>query len=287
MPSTVQESDGGLRRVALTLRPQSRYPVPISDGYSIYGALLGALDDVDETVSAQVHDSPRGSLHNGGLQGRFRDTDRSHHRCVHPSEEYALDLGVIDPDDTAIFQALVRALVLENETIELSHGELRVERFESENTTHRELLKQAAAVDDPTLRVAFESPACIEEENEVTTMFPHRLPVFRSLLRKWNRTAPEDCEIALGEGDILGHVIEKPELHTLDTHSRLVNRIEDDGETRPIFKQGFTGTCAYEFKQIPEAVENAVTALALFGEFSGIGSAVARGCGNIETEIIS
>jgi len=116
-------------------------------------------------------------------------------------------------------------------------------------------------------------------------MFPHRFPVFRSLLRKWNRTAPEDCELALGEKDILGQVIEKPELHTLDTHSVLVNRVEDDGETRPIFKQGFTGTCAYEFKQAPEAVRNAVTALALFGEYSGIGSAVARGCGNVSVEV--
>ena len=285
MASTAQESNGGLRRVALTLRPRSRYPVPISDGYSIYGALLGALDDVDETVSAQVHDSPLGSLHNGGLQGQFGDADRPHHRCVRPDEEYALDLGVVDPDDIAIFQALVRAFVLDSETIELSHGELRVERFESENTTHRELLEQAAVVDDPTLRVTFESPACIEEENEVTTMFPHRLSVFRSLLRKWNQTAHEDCELALGEEDILGHVIEKPELHTLGTHSVLVNRVEDDGETRPIFKQGFTGTCAYEFKQAPEAVENAVTSLELFGEYSGVGSAVARGCGNIETEV--
>jgi CRISPR-associated endoribonuclease Cas6 len=192
---------------------------------------------------------------------------------------------VVDPDDTAVFQALVRALVLEGETIELSHGELRVERFESENATHRDLLERAATVDDPALQLTFESPACIEEENEVTTMFPHRLSVFRSLLRKWNRTAPEDCELALGEEDLLGHVIEKPVLVTLDTHSRLVNRVEDDGETRPIFKQGFTGTCAYEFKQAPEAVENAVTALALFGEYSGVGSAVARGCGNIETEV--
>jgi hypothetical protein len=244
--------------------------------------LLGALDGIDSGISTQVHDSPLGSLHNSGLRGRFGDADRPHHRSVRPDEEYALDLGVVDPDDAAVFQGLVRALVLEGETLSLSHGDLAIERFESGNATHRELLDRAADADDPTLELQFESPACIEEANEVTTMFPHRLPVFRSILRKWNQTAPEDCELALDEEDILGHVIEKPELRTLDTHSVLVNRIEDnDDNTRPIFKQGFTGTCAYEFKSAPEAIENAVTALALFGTYSGVGSAVARGCGNL------
>lgn len=283
--ATRTDTESNLRRVELTLRPQSRFPVPVSDGYSVYGALLGALDDVDGSVSERIHDSPLGSLHNGGLQGRFGDADRPHHRSVRPDEEYGLDLGVVDPADTAVFQALVRALVLEGETLSLSHGELTVERFESGNATHRALLDEAATAEDPTLELTFESPACIEEANGVTTMFPHRLPVFRSLLRKWNRTAPEECELGLSEEDILGHVIEKPDLRTLDTHSVLVNRVEDDGETRPIFRQGFTGTCAYEFKQAPEAIENAVTALALFGAYSGVGSAVARGCGGLGMEL--
>jgi hypothetical protein len=259
--------------------------VPYSDGYSVYGALLGALDDVDTAVSERVHDSSLGSLHNGSLQGRFGDADRPHHRSVRPDETYALTLGVVDSDDTAVFQALVNALVLEGDTLTLSHGELVVERFESGNMTHRELLDRAADTNNPTLELTFESPTCIEEANEVTTMFPHRLPVFRSILRKWNRTAPDDCELGLGEEDILGHIIEKPKLRSLETHSVLVNRVEDDGETRPIFKQGFTGTCAYEFKAAPEAVENAVTALALFGEYSGVGSAVARGCGSLNVEL--
>lgn len=286
MAQLEQEVESKLRRVTLTVRPRSRFPVPVSNGYSVYGALLGALDDVDGAASERVHDSPLGSLHNGGLQGRFGEADRPHHRNVRPDETYELTLGIVDPDDATVFEALVRALVLEGETISLSHGDLTVERFESENATHRDLLDRAAEVDDPALQLTFESPACIEEANEVTTMFPHRLPVFRSLLRKWNRTAPKDCELGLGEADVLGHVIEKPDLHTLDTHSVLVNRVEnEDGETRNLFRQGFTGTCAYEFKGTPEAIENAVTALGLFGEYSGVGSAVSRGCGRMEVEL--
>jgi hypothetical protein len=287
MGKTIQKTDEGLRRLRLTLRPERRFPVPISDGYSVYGALLGALDDVDSAVSERVHDSSLGSLHNSGLRGRFGDSDRSHHRCVKPNETYDLTLGVVDRDDEEVFQALVQAFVLSGEPIALSHGTLAVEQFESGNATHRDLIDEAAGVSDPTIEMTFESTTCIEEANEVTTMFPHRLPVFRSILRKWNATAPESLEFGLDEDEILGHVIEKPDLYSLDTNSVLVNRVEVEGETRPIFKQGFTGTCTYEFKKAPETVENALTALALFGEYSGVGGAVARGCGNIRTSIQS
>jgi len=115
-------------------------------------------------------------------------------------------------------------------------------------------------------------------------MFPHRWPVFNSLLGKWNRTAPEELSFEIGRETVLGSVIEKPDATQYGTHSVLVNRVEnEDGETRNLFRQGFTGECAYAFKDASEAVRNAVTSVALFGEYSGVGSAVARGCGDITT----
>jgi CRISPR/Cas system endoribonuclease Cas6 (RAMP superfamily) len=66
----------------------------------------------------------------------------------------------------------------------------------------------------------------------------------------------------------------------------LVNRVEgSDGNPQPIFRQGFTGDCAYAFKNASESVRNAVVALGLFGGYSGVGSAVARGCGFVEVKI--
>lgn len=278
--------DTQTRRIRCTLRADEPFPVPVSDGYSIYGALLGALSDIDETVSARVHDSPLGSLHNGGLDGRFADSDRPHHKTVLPDESYGLTLGVVDPADTEIFQALVNAVVLEGDRLELSHGELQVERFESNNTTHEGLLTRAAEYDSPTVGMNFRSPTCIEEAGEVTTMFPHRGAVFNSLAGKWNATCPESLQLDLDRETIERSVIEKPDADSYATHSVLVNRVEnEEGETRNLFRQGFTGECAYAFKDASEAVENAVTALALFGEYSGVGSAVARGCGDVRTEV--
>jgi CRISPR/Cas system endoribonuclease Cas6 (RAMP superfamily) len=66
----------------------------------------------------------------------------------------------------------------------------------------------------------------------------------------------------------------------------MVNRVQDDGEPQPIFRQGFTGECTYEFAGgVSEDVKNAVTTLALFGEYSGVGSAVSRGCGSVSLEV--
>jgi CRISPR/Cas system endoribonuclease Cas6 (RAMP superfamily) len=277
---------GRLRKIDLSLRAEESFPVPVSDGYSVYSSLLSVLDDVDADVSARVHDSVLGSLHCSGLLGRFRGSDRPHHKQIPAGGTYDLSLGVVDPADEAIFQALVSGLVLEGDSVELSHGSLRVESFESTNTTQEELVEQAGEFDDPTIEMQFRTPTCIEEADEVTTMFPHRGSVFNSLLGKWNKTAPEGLAFDVGQETILGSVIEKPDASQYETHSVLVNRVEnEDGETRSLFRQGFTGDVAYAFKDASEAVRNAVTSVALFGEYSGVGSAVARGCGNISVEV--
>jgi CRISPR-associated endoribonuclease Cas6 len=281
-----------LREVTAWLRPESRFPVPESDGYSVYAALLGALSDVDEEIGQSVHDSSLGSLHASGLIGEFGGSDRRHHKTVLPSETYELSLGIVHPDDTAVFQALVNALVLSGETIELSHGALRVERFESENTTHGDLLGRASACDDPTIEMEFRTPTCIEQHGDVTTAFPHRWPVFNSLAGKWSNSCSDKLAVELDRESILGSVIEKPHVpgykngYAYETHSVLVNRVDgEDGENRNLFRQGFTGRCEYEFKNASESVQNAVTALALFAEYSGVGSAVARGCGTVSVEV--
>ena len=284
--ATTVDAAGRLRRIELAARADERFPVPYSDGYSVYSALLGVLDEVDSHVSARVHDSPFGSLHCSGLLGAFGNSDRPHHKMVLPGKEYQLTLGVVDPQDEEIFQALVDALVLSGDSLELSHGSVRIERFESENASHEQLLERASEYDDPEIELAFETATCIEEAGDVTTMFPTRTAVFASLAGKWNQTCPEEYELDLSRDALARHVIEKPDARTYDTHSVLVNRVKnEDGETRNLFRQGFTGTCGYAFKDASESVVNAVTALAMFGEYSGVGSAVARGCGNVDVVI--
>lgn len=285
--ATKADTANRLRRINLAVQADKRFPVPYSDGYSIYSALLGVLDDVDSRVSARVHDAPFGSLHCSGLIGTFGDSDRAYHKTMLPGKEYKLTLGVVDPQDVEIFQALVDGLVLSGDSLELSHGSVRIKRFESENASHEQLLEKANEYDDPEIELSFETATCIEEAGDVTTMFPYRVSVFTSLGGKWNRTCPNEYEIDLSRDALARQVIEKPNARTYDTHSVLVNRVKnEDGETRNLFRQGFTGKCGYAFKDASESVVNAVTALAMFGEYSGVGSAVARGCGHTDVEVI-
>jgi Uncharacterized conserved protein (DUF2276). len=185
-----------------------------------------------------------------------------------------------------IFQALLKGLVIEGEIIELSHGKLRVTEFESMNTTHDELLAEASNHDDPQLQMQFRTATCIEEVEDVTTMFPHRGAVFSSLLSKWNRSAPAELEFDLSQKEIQANVIEKPDTTSYQTHSVLVNRVQTESNgTQNLFNQGFSGECVYAFKQASEAITNAITTLAMFAEYSGVGSNVARGCGDISVEV--
>jgi len=66
---TQPKTDSRLRQIELSLRADHRFAVPLSDGYSVYSALLALLQSSDETTSARVHDSNIGSLHNSGLRG--------------------------------------------------------------------------------------------------------------------------------------------------------------------------------------------------------------------------
>jgi CRISPR-associated endoribonuclease Cas6 len=280
-----------MRQVELTVQPTSSFDIPSADGYQLYGALLNALDEVASEVSERVHDSQIGSLHNSGLLGSFRGSDRKFHKRVDPSEEYGLSLGVTDPADQRVFEALADAFVFSGDSLSLSEGTMQVRDFASTNRTHEDVLREAATLvnkqpDAFEIEIRFQTPTCIEEADEITTMFPHRGSVFRSLLRKWNRTIPkersDELELGMTRADFVSNLIEKPDARTYDTHSVLVNRGEDGS---PILAQGFTGSCTYKFKDASEAVRTATTALAEFAEFSGVGSSVARGCGAVDVRV--
>ena len=77
--------------------------------------------------------------------------------------------------------------------------------------------------------------------------------------------------------------MEKPLAY--ETHSVVVNTFVDKkkGHARPKMMQGFTGRCQYTFtREASEGMRNGILALARFAEYSGLGSAVARGCGAVK-----
>ncbi len=278
-----------VQQIKIVTRPLSEFDIPASEGYRLYSSLLSCMKGVDENASRLIHDSQKSSIHMSELKGRFFKSERPNFKRVVPSERYMFHIGVTDPAETRIFQAMVKPLIFDRRNLDLDGGELMIEDFSSSTKTFEEIIESAAKYVRPKLIFEFKSPACIQYRNsEVTEMFPHRLAVFRSLQSKWNSVCPEERRLALADDDIERYLIEKPDAQTYRTHSVMVNTVFDKnkGHARPIFKQGFTGSCTYWFtKDAPVSVKNAALILAQFAEYSGLGSGVSRGCGWVEVRV--
>ena len=280
------------KTIKFIVRPCSSFPVPDSEGYSIYSALLNRMSESDEDTGRRVHGTDFSSISISGLDGSFKPSERDHHKTLPAGETYELKVGVTDPTEVAIFQSLLKPLIFDGKTIELTHGELEVMETVSNSQSFKELAAEAArhvAGGIESISMEFLTPTCIQyKRSEITEMFPHRMAVFNSLASKWNRTCPEELSMEIERDELGSKLIEKPAARSYRTHSVVVNRVFDDskGHRRPIFRQGFTGRCEYMFGNLnDEGFREEIVTLAHFGEYAGVGSAVARGCGTLEVII--
>ena len=269
------------QKIILILRPESGFDIPYSDGYQLYSSLLGIMQEADETAASHTHDSPISSISLGPLEGKFLHSHRSKHKVVDPNERYNLNIGITDPKEVEIFRSIIQPLVLRERNLRLERGDLRAEEVSSSTASFQDIVKSAGEVKNPYLDFEFKSPVCIQYRNsKVIEMFPHREAVFHSLLSKWNSVCPEELRMNIERDEMARYIVEKPMAY--DTHSVVVNTVFDKvkGHPRPIMKQGFVGRCRYTFtRDAPDGMRNGIVALARFAEYSGVGSAVARGCG--------
>jgi CRISPR-associated endoribonuclease Cas6 len=275
------------QKITLTLRPQAGFEVPCSEGYQLYSALLAIMRQADPATAGHTHDSAISSISLGPLEGRFVRCQRDRHKAVDPTEKYGLTVGITDPKEVEIFRSIIAPLILKEQNLCLEKGELRVEELSSSTASFEDQVRSAGEVKEPCLDFQFKSPTCIQYRNtKVYEMFPHREAVFHSLLSKWNAVCPEELKMSMERDDMARFMIEKPLAY--ETHSVVVSTVFDKskGHFRPITRQGFTGRCQYAFaRDAPEGMRNGVVALARFAEYSGVGSAVARGCGAVKVGV--
>ena len=275
------------QKIRLTLRPQAAFEMPSSEGYQLYSALLGVMKEADPAAAGQTHDSPIGSISLGPLEGRFLSGRRAMHKAVDTAEKYNLAVGITDPKEIEIFRAIIAPLVLREGNLAMEKGELRVEELSSSTESFEDLVNSAGKIKEPCLDFQFRSTTSIQYKNtKVTEMFPHRAAVFHSLLSKWNAVCPEGLKMSIDRDDMARFMIEKPLAY--ETRSAVVSTFMDGkkGHARPKMMQGFVGRCQYRFtKEAPEGLKNGIVALAQFAEYSGVGSAVARGCGAVKVTV--
>jgi len=278
--------------IEFTCRPGEDFPIPYSDGYSLYSALLNQIGNHNRKTANEVHESDFSSISVSGLNGSFQSSRRKNHKTISSNEEYIFRVGVTDPQEREVFQALISPMILEEKPIKLTNGDLKIRQVESHSRSFKELIddSQKKVSDEVNkMKFAFTSPTCIQYANSsVTEMFPHRIAVFNSIASKWNRVCPQGLEVQNQKGEFGRYLIEKPVPGSYQTHSVLVNRIydENEGHSRPIFRQGFTGECQYSFSgQEGRGFREKIVTLAKFSEYSGVGSAVARGCGSVKVKL--
>jgi CRISPR-associated endoribonuclease Cas6 len=275
------------QKISLVIHPKQEFDVPFSEGYQLYSAILEIMNQENEAVSKHAHDSPISSLSLGPLQGKFKRSNRPNHKTFDASERYEFRIGITDPREVEIFQSIIKPLIFKERNIQLEKGELQVEEVKSTTKSFEEILTSIMEFKDPCMEFNFLSPACIQYRNsKVFEMFPHREAVFHSLLSKWNAVCPEGLKISIDRDEMARHLVEKPLAY--ETHSVVVNTFVDKkkGHARPKMIQGFTGRCQYTItRDMPEGVRNGIVALAMFAEYCGVGSAVARGCGAVNVTV--
>ncbi len=275
-----------MQQMMLTVRPKSDFEVPSSTGYQLYSALLAVMRSSNPGASGRVHDSEIGAIAVSGLSGTFgRAAKRPVNKMLHSRQTYQFHIGITDPAEIEIFQSLIQPLILEGMDVNLEAGALRIEEVTSSTLTFEELMEEVSRYDGGAIEFAFMSPACIQYGNSrVTEMFPHRTAVFNSLLSKWNHACPEELKMGVSRDEFARYLSEKPDAKSYNTHSVMVNTAYDSkrGHPRPIFKQGFTGRCAYRFvRDAPQDVRNAVVAFSI--QFMANGRNASENPAGIET----
>lgn len=278
------------QKIVLITRPTTNFEVPVSEGYQLYSAILKLIGENDKVISKHAHDSAISSISISALNGKFKKGNRPNHKVLGSLEKYQFNIGITDPNEIEIFQAIIKSLIFEENNIILDKGELRIEDVTSSPViSFEKIVSSVEGEPNQHIRFQFKTPTCIQYKNsKVFEMFPHREAVFTSLLSKWNAVCPVEMKMSIERDELARYIIEKPDVPSYDTHSVMVNTVFDKVKRhhRPILRQGFIGNCTYQItKNAPHDVRNAVMVLSRFANYSGVGSAVSRGCGWVEVEV--
>lgn len=276
-------------KIDLKVKPSSGFDIPYNEGYQLYSALLNLTREENEELSEKIHDEAVGNLNIGKLDGPFGDGVLDYHKAIYENAEYDLSVSVTDTEEEEIFKTFFKSLILDEKAIPLDKGDLLLREMESSNCSYEEIIEEAQDKNPDRLKFCFLTPTNIEYRNSnITEMFPHRNAVFNSLVSKWNRKVEDKLKIGLDRETIGKSLIEYPEFDSLNSYSVKVGNFynEKKNHEQPILKQGFKGECEYRLSsKVSEEVKNALTCLTIFAEFSGVGSAVSRGCGSVKTEV--
>lgn len=281
-------------KIVLNLKSKAAFELSADNGHFLYAAILNKIESGNSKLSVYLHDLHKSSFSISALCGNFRACKNANYGMVIPGNIYDTRIGIIDQQESELFRTIINQLFLSDlreSEINLNGRIFEICGCQCEDKTFEQILKEAQELSDTAVRINFKlkTPTCIKYKNSTRdVLIFDQASIFTSLLSKWNGTCPDELKISFDRDDISRYLLEKPNDKAYRVRSVVVDTYFDKKtqSCKPSFKNAFMGECEYRFaKEIPKSIKEAVLALSIFAEYSGVGSAVSRGCGCAEIDI--
>jgi CRISPR-associated endoribonuclease Cas6 len=264
---------GDLLSVMLCLRPSHTDTVPAWLGRAAHAWFLDALRQIQPDLSAAVHDAsgPKPFTVSSLLTETRGDLLQ-----LMPRRTYPLRLTTLHPDVTKLVMSALIPHWLET-SVQLHSQHFRVEQVvvdpaldsRTGKTTYADLLAQPPQP-GRMIKLIFSSPTAFHKTGEINYPLPSPELVFGSLQDRWNRFSPVPLP-----ADVKATALASLEI---DTYTLRTRRISFERAGRGVFT-GFVGEVTYRLTTGDALLKQAVSALARYALYAGVGVRTTMGLG--------
>ncbi len=270
-----------LYSIVLELSATSTTTIPASMGRQAHALFLDLVRQVDPALSSRLHGEPEYRPFTVSMLSGVNIRDGK--AFLQAGQLYRLRVTLLDGGH--LWQCL-SAYFLEARpiTLLLDKAEFLLARVLSTPTAdvtgwagYTDWQTLAATAPRHSITIRFASPSAFSMGDRCFALFPEPILLWDSLMRSWNRYAPEVLRI------------DKPAMRDFVTRHVIVSDY-DLHTTRLFFpkyaQKGFIGTCSYSVKETNGEYAPQLTALAEFARYAGIGYKTTMGMGQARIEEI-
>ncbi len=272
---------GLLYSIILELSATSTTTIPASMGRQAHALFLDLVRQVDPALSSRLHGEPEYRPFTVSMLSGANIRDGK--AFLQKGQLYRLRVTLLDGGH--LWQCL-SAYFLEARfiTLQLDKAEFLLARVLSTPSAdatgwagYTDWQTLAATTPRQSITMRFASPSAFSMGDRCFALFPEPILLWDSLMRSWNRYAPE--------------VLRIDKLAMRDFVTRHVTVSDYDLHTTRLFfpkyaQKGFIGTCSYSIKETNGEYAPQLTALAEFAQYAGIGYKTTMGMGQARIEEI-
>lgn len=268
-----------LTSVILRIRPTHADTVPAWLGRAAHAWFLDALRQIQPDLSAAVHDTSGAKPFT--VSSLLTDT-RGDLLQLTPRRAYSLRLTTLHPDLTHMMIGGLIPRWLET-GVQLHSQHFRVEQViidpaldaQTGKTTYADLLAQPPQ-SGRAIKMIFLSPTAFHKTGEINYPLPSPELVFGNLQDRWNRFSPVPLP-----ADVKATALASLEI---DSYTLRTRRISFERAGRGVFT-GFVGEVTYRLTTGDPTLKEAVSALARYALYAGVGVRTTMGLGQARASL--